>query len=259
MKNFNAKHITDECISWIKLYAHEANMKRAIIGISGGKDSYVAAALCCEAIGRENVIGVIMPNGIMKDWEDAEYVCNDLDIMHFTVDISSAYNGVIDAIEHGVNRANSNGRYLSVSANAAINIAPRIRMTTLYALGQTLGCRVCGTGNLSEKTVGYFTKWGDGACDFNPLGNMTSDEVIEVGRQMGLSERILSKTPNDGLSGQSDEEKLGISYKDINEYITNADEFRLSNPDVYENIKRLELKSWHKNSPIPYYRFSRTM
>lgn len=238
--NFDAKRNTEECIDWIKKYAEESRMKKAILGISGGKDSYVAAALCCKALGNENVIGVLMPNGEQKDIDDSIEVCKSLGIQMISVNIYDAYNDILESIYDN---------NIEVSKDAKINIAPRLRMTTLYAIGQTLHARVCGTGNLSESAVGYCTKWGDTACDFNPLAKFTSLEVIEIGKYLGLNERIICKAPSDGLCGMTDEEKLGISYENIHRFLREGSTDFETSARICEKMKASE----HKRCMPPHF------
>jgi NAD+ synthase len=208
-ENFNAEKISKDIINWIRDYFNaQPGAKGAIIGISGGKDSSVTAKLLVEALGKERVFGVLMPNGEQKDISDSLRVVDILGISYKTVNIEKAYKGILDGIGEE-----------ELSIDAKINIPPRLRMTTLYAIGATLYYRVCGTGNKSEGFVGYTTKWGDNAFDFNPIGDLTTEEVVAIGDYLGLPYELTHKTPTDGLSGQSDEEKLGFSYKQLNDYI----------------------------------------
>ena len=246
MKNFNPEKAVNECVKWMRKYAEENNMRKVVIGISGGKDSTVAAMLCCKALGKENVNGVLMPNNYQSDIADSHKVCDVLDINKYVVDISGAYNNVIKSIEQS----------LEISDMAKINIGPRIRMTTLYTIAQSIGARVCGTGNLSERTVGYCTKWGDTACDFNPLGGLTSLEVVAIGlylaQEFGIAESLIIKVPSDGLCGQTDEEKLGLTYQDIHNYINGYD----IDSDVHNKIQRLEHISKHKLIVPPIFEYT---
>ena len=241
--NFNAVEAADGCIEWIKEYARDSGMSKAIIGISGGKDSYVAAALCCKALGNENVIGVMMPNGIQSDIDDAVKTCKLLGIQNYTVNIKEAFNGVINSI------GNNN---ITVSDAAYINIAPRIRMNILYTLGQTLHARVCGTSNLSEVILGYCTKYGDTGCDFNPIRDFTSVEVVAIGDALGLDSNLVHKTPADGLTGKSDEENLGIRYIDVHKFARNTEE--IDNNTILK-IEQRKNAAKHKFSEIPYYKY----
>lgn len=239
-KDFNAKKECENIINWIKEYFEaQPNAKGAIIGISGGKDSLVAAKLLVEALGKESVFGVLMPNGEQKDIADSLRVVDILGINYKIVNIEKAYNGLLEAI------ADKN-----LSIDAKINIPPRIRMTTLYAIGTNINYRICGTGNKSEGFVGYTTKWGDNAFDFNPIGDLTTGEVVAVGDSLGLPYELVHKTPSDGLSGKSDEDKLGFSYDKINEYIENGS---CGDKEVDKKIKLKHEYNKHKRDlPVKY-------
>ncbi|HDK7157219.1 TPA: NAD(+) synthase [Clostridium botulinum] len=239
-KDFNAKKECENIINWIKEYFEsQPNAKGAIIGISGGKDSLVAAKLLVEALGKERVFGVLMPNGEQKDIADSLRVVDILGINYKIVNIEKAYNGLLEAI------ADKN-----LSIDAKINIPPRIRMTTLYAIGTNINYRICGTGNKSEGFVGYTTKWGDNAFDFNPIGDLTTGEVVAVGDSLGLPYELVHKTPSDGLSGKSDEDKLGFSYDQINEYIENGS---CGDKEVDKKIKLKHEYNKHKRDlPVKY-------
>lgn len=231
--NFNVAKETENIINWIK----SLNIKGAVVGISGGKDSTVVSALLVEALGIDNVYGVLMPNGVQKDIEDSKKVVEYLGIAHQIVNIGEAYRSLL------FNIGTSN-------YDARINIAPRLRMTTLYAIGQTLGYRVAGTGNASEAYIGYTTKWGDNACDFNPIAEYTSTEVVAIGIHLGLDKSLVLKTPSDGLSGMSDEEKLGVSYCEINAVIDCNEHSEISESS-YQKINKMHNYSRHKFEPIP--------
>lgn len=239
---FDIAKVTSDCVAWIKSYAERANMRKVVIGISGGKDSYIAAALCCKALGKENVIGIMMPNGEQKDISDSIEVCEDLGIKYHTVNIYDTYTGLVDSLYNSG---------IEVTKPSKINIAPRLRMATLYAIAQSIGARVCGTGNLSEITVGYCTKWGDMASDFNPLANLTSIEVVAIGDYLNLDKSLVHKTPADGLSGMTDEQNLGISYMDIHKYIRGED---IDNT-VRVLIESRKNMSRHKNLPVESFKF----
>ena len=243
----------EEIIQWIKDWfkKESGNAEGIVIGISGGKDSTIVAKLCVEAIGKEKVFGVLMPNGEQKDIEDSKRVCEILGIEYIIIDISASYKNLIDKIEW-FNKEGTDWRTsIKLSNDAIINIAPRIRMTTLYAIAQTKNYRVAGTGNATEKALGYFTKWGDGAHDFNPIGSLTCTEVIELGLELGLPEELVKKTPSDGLTGKSDEESFGFSYSEIDKVI-NGD---IEEGPVFEYVDSMFNKNEHKLNPIPTYGF----
>ena len=207
---FNALEIKNECVLWIKDF-FEKNGKgcNAIIGISGGKDSSVAAALCVEALGRDRVIGVLMPCGEQHDIDCSYKLVNHLKIKHYVVNVKAAIDGLLDSIPKDIN----------ITSQTKTNIPPRIRMATLYAVSQSLNGRVVNTCNLSEDWVGYSTRYGDAAGDFSPLSNLTVTEVKEIGRLLGIPDSLVDKTPIDGLCGKTDEENLGFSYDELDKYL----------------------------------------
>ncbi|MBE6781677.1 MAG: NAD(+) synthase [Ruminococcaceae bacterium] len=210
MYNFNAEKVKKDCIEWIKsFFAENGKDCNAVIGISGGKDSSVAAALCVEALGADRVIGVLMPCGVQHDIDAAYALVNHLGIRHFEVNVKDAVEGIKSALP----------KNLEITAQTVTNIPPRIRMTTLYAISQSLNGRVVNTCNLSEDWVGYSTRYGDAAGDFSPLCNLTVAEVKEIGSLLGLPENLVEKTPIDGLCGKTDEENLGFTYAVLDRYI----------------------------------------
>lgn len=235
---FDAKRVMDEIVEWLAEAKERTGAKGFVVGISGGKDSSVAAALLKRAVGAENVLGVLMPNGEQPDIADSEDLCRLLGIRSITANIAGAYNGVISAL----------GK--EPGSHTKTNIPPRIRMTILYAAAQDRGYLVCGTGNASEKHIGYFTKWGDGAFDLNPLGNLDTDEVIAVGEAAGLPERFTRKPPSDGLCGKTDEENIGFTYGDLNRYIKTGE---CENQETKEKIDRMHAASEHKRRPAPVF------
>ena len=207
---FNAKETKDRCVAWIREW-FEANGKgcNAVIGISGGKDSSIGAALCVEALGRDRVIGVLMPNGVQADISDSELLVSHLGIRSYTVNIRAAVEGVLSALP----------AEMPVSEQTRINLPPRIRMSTLYAISQSNNGRVANTCNLSENWVGYSTRYGDDAGDFSPLGMLTVREVLAVGAELDLPESLVLKVPSDGLCGKTDEDNLGFTYAMLDTYI----------------------------------------
>jgi NAD+ synthase len=239
-ENFNASKECENIINWIRDYfKNNPSAKGAIIGISGGKDSSIVAKLLVEALGKERVFGVLMPNGVQKDISDSLRVVDILGINHKIVNIEKAYNGLLEGIVED-----------DLSIDAKINIPPRLRMTTLYAIGSSMHYRVCGTGNKSEGFVGYTTKWGDNAFDFNPIGDLTTEEVIAMGDSLGLPHELVHKTPSDGLSGKSDEEKLGFTYKQINDYIEKGS---CGDMEIDEKIRLKHEYNTHKGELAPKY------
>ena len=207
---FNAEKVKNECVQWIRDF-FEKNGKdcNAVVGISGGKDSSIASALCVEALGKDRVIGVLMPQGVQHDIDKAYELVNHLGIKHYEVNIKDAVKGILDNLPED----------LEVSAQTVQNIPPRVRMTTLYALSQSVNGRVCNTCNLSEDWVGYSTRYGDSVGDFSPLSHLTVTEVKKIGHLLGLPADLVEKTPIDGLCGKTDEENLGFTYAELDIYI----------------------------------------
>ena len=201
-------NIKNQCVQWIKDFFEENGKGcNAVVGISGGKDSSVAAALCVEALGKERVIGVLMPCGEQHDIDKAYMLVNHLGIKYHVINIKDAVEGVIKNLD------------FPISEQTKQNLPPRIRMSTLYAVSQSFNGRVCNTCNLSEDWVGYSTRYGDAAGDFSPMSKLTVQEVKEIGRLLGLPDELVDKTPIDGLCGKTDEENLGFTYLELDTYI----------------------------------------
>ncbi|MDF2820124.1 MAG: synthetase [Clostridiales bacterium] len=208
---FDAKKVKDDVVEWIRNWFDE-NGKGclAIVGISGGKDSSVVAALCVEALGKDRVMGVLMPNGIQADINMAQELVDYLQIKHVVVNIESAYEALYGTIEKAIG---------TLSEQTQINMPARIRMVTLYGVSQSNNGRVANTCNLSEDWVGYATRYGDGAGDFSPLSQLTVTEVKAIGRVLGLPDLLVDKVPIDGLCGKTDEDNLGFTYDTLDQYI----------------------------------------
>lgn len=212
-----------QAVEWIRHYMKSTGGRKAVIGISGGKDSTVAAALCVEALGKENVIGVMMPNGVQADIKDSEKIIKHLGIDSLVVDIQYAYMNLVNQInEH------------HITSQAQINMPPRLRMTVLYGVSQNIGGRVVNTCNLSEDTTGYSSLYGDSAGDFSPLSRLTTEEIVGIGDALGLPYDLVHKTPSDGLCGLTDEDNLGFTYHEINELIRKG----VKGPHYDEIIKK---------------------
>ncbi len=232
---FNAEKIKNDCVEWIRDF-FEKNGKgcNAIVGISGGKDSSVVAALCVEALGRDRVIGVLMPSGIQHDIDMAYMLVNHLNIKHYEINVKDS----IDALKNSIP--------FELSQQSTTNIPPRIRMATLYAVAQSHNGRVANTCNLSEDWVGYSTRYGDAAGDFSPMSHLTVTEVKEIGRVLGLPDELVDKTPIDGLCGKTDEENLGFTYAELDRYIRegvieNEETKKLIDTKHKNNLFKLEL------------------
>ena len=236
----------ENAIKWIKHYVEKVGAKGLVIGNSGGKDSATVIAMTVKAIGKENVIAVSMPcHSISDDFEDAKLVADTFGVKFLKVDLSKAYNEMEEEIENSLDE--------KLSKEACINIKPRLRLTTLYGIAQSLGYLVIGTGNLCEAIVGYTTKWGDNSSDLNPIGNFTVDEVLEIGRVLGVPSKILEKAPNDGLGGKTDEEKMGIKYSQIAEMIEKGETEEQAKEEIIKRYK----SSKHKRELVPVYKFER--
>ncbi len=232
--------LKNSIIDWIKDYFNEnADADGAIIGLSGGKDSSVVSKLLVEALGKDKVFGVLMPNGVQKDMDDSLKLVEFLGIDYQIVNIQEAYNGIINAIGEE-----------SLSKQGKINISPRLRMTTLYAIASSKNYRVAGTGNKSEGFVGYTTKWGDNAHDFNPIASLNTEEVMSLGDALGLPPELAHKTPSDGISGLSDEDNLGFTYKQINTFMA---EGSTGDAELDKKISETNKRNLHKAQPIPFF------
>lgn len=249
---FEATKIKNEIVQWIKDWFQEnGNDCNAVIGISGGKDSSVVAALCVEALGKDRVIGVLMPNGKQNDIGYAYDLCSHLGIQYMLTNIQYAVDGVFEAIE--LNKLNPNTlRIQNISEQTKINLPPRIRMATLYAVSQSVNGRVACTDNLSESYIGYSTRWGDSVGDFSPIRDLTATEVKAIGYALGLPKELVDKTPADGLCNKTDEDNFGFTYDVLDEYIRTG---QIENIDVQKRIDAMHQRNTFKLKPIPKFNF----
>ncbi len=241
MSNFDVKKATNDCVQWIKDF-FEKNGKdcMAVVGISGGKDSSVVAALCVEALGKDRVIGVKMPCGEQKDIDYSNMLINHLGIRGYTMNIGDAVGEIRSQFPVGV----------KISDQTTTNLPARIRMATLYAISQSVNGRVANTCNLSEDWVGYATRYGDAAGDFSPLENLTVTEVKAIGRELGLPSELVDKTPTDGLCGKTDEDNLGFTYAELDAYIRDGIE---PSEEVKAKIDSMHEKNLFKLQPMPSF------
>jgi len=237
---FNAEKVKNECVQWIRDFFEENGKGcNAVVGISGGKDSSIVAALCVEALGKERVIGVLMPNGEQADIDMAKLLVSHLDIKHFIINIKDAVDGIKSSLP------------FEASAQTLVNIPPRIRMTTLYAVAQSNNGRVANTCNLSEDWVGYSTRYGDQAGDFSPCSFITVQEMKEIGRLLGLPDVLVDKVPIDGLCGKTDEDNLGFTYAVLDRYIRTGE---IDDPETKELIDRKHKANLFKLAYMPCFK-----
>ena len=239
MYQFNAEKVKNDCVQWIRDFFEENGRGcNAVIGISGGKDSSIVAALCAEALGKDRVIGVLMPNGEQADIDKAKLLVEHLGIRHYIVNIKDAVDGVTAAVP------------FELSEQSRTNLPPRIRMATLYAVSQSHNGRVANTCNLSEDWVGYSTRYGDSVGDFSPCSHLTVQEVKAIGRLLGLPSELVDKVPTDGLCGKTDEDNLGFTYAELDRYIR---EGIIEDADKKANIDRRHKNNLFKLQLMPSF------
>ena len=233
---FDVRNITENCIDWIRNWFDKNGPESpAVIGISGGKDSAVVAALCVRALGKDRVIGVQMPNGVQSDISDSDEIIKFLGIKSYCVNIENAYMAIANQLDlMGLND----------NSVANTNLPPRLRMTALYALSQRINGRVANTCNLSEDYIGWSTKWGDSCGDFSPISQLTCSEIIQIGEYLGIPDHLIHKAPSDGLCGKTDEEKFGFAYWVLDSYI------RGTIPPEANFGKEVDMIKEKHNSPV---------
>ena len=240
MYQFNAEKVKNECVQWIRdFFENNGKGCNAVVGISGGKDSSIVAALCVEALGRDRVIGVLMPNGEQADIDMAKLLVDTLGIKHFIVNIKDAVDGIINSIP------------FELSEQSRVNLPPRIRMSTLYAVSQSHNGRVANTCNLSEDWVGYSTRYGDSVGDFSPCSFITVQEMKQIGRLLGLPDVLVDKAPIDGLCGKTDEDNLGFTYAELDRYIRSG---LLDDMDKKARIDRMHVMNQFKLQLMPAFK-----
>lgn len=238
---FDAEKVKNECVEWIRDF-FEKNGKdcNAVVGISGGKDSSVVAALCVEALGKDRVIGVLMPCGEQADIDCSKKLVEHLGIKNYTINVFDAVEGIKTQV----------AKELELSNQSLVNLPPRIRMATLYAVSQSVNGRVANTCNLSEDWVGYSTRYGDAAGDFSPLSNLTVQEVKAIGALLGLPEDLVQKVPIDGLCGKTDEDNLGFTYATLDKYIR---EGVIEDEEIKAKIDRMHANNLFKLQLMPTF------
>ena len=238
---FDAVKVKNDCVQWLRNWFEENGKDCcAVVGISGGKDSSVVAALCCAALGKDRVIGVMMPNGVQSDIDDSIKLVDFLRIPNITINIAEGVNGILNNLKECI----------GISEQTRVNLPPRIRMATLYAISQSLNGRVVGTDNASEAYIGYSTRWGDNVADVMPILRFTSEEVVAIGDACGLPYELTHKTPSDGLCGKTDEDNFGFTYAVLNKYIRTG----ICEDDVIKaKIDDKHNKNLFKLQPIPTF------
>ncbi len=247
MVTFDAVAEKDNTVRWIRNFFEENGKDcNAVIGISGGKDSSVCAALCAEALGKNRVTGVLMPNGEQYDIDMALLLVKHLDIPYLTVNIKNSYDAAVESIK----KAEKQCIPFELSEQSLVNLAPRLRMTILYAVSQSINGRVANNCNKSEDWVGYSTRYGDMAGDFSPLSSFTVQEVKAIGRACGLPEALIEKVPSDGLCGKTDEDNLGFSYEVLDKYIRTG---QIESSESKVLIDRKHFANKFKLKPMPFY------
>ncbi len=229
---FNPEIVKNECVEWIRdFFNNNGKDCNAVVGISGGKDSSVAAALCVEALGKDRVIGVLMPQGEQHDIDKAYMLVDHLGIKRYEVNIKDAFDSVVAHLP----------KELDLTAQSRQNLPPRLRMTVLYAVSQSVNGRVCNTCNLSEDWVGYSTRYGDSVGDFSPLSTLTVTEIKQIGHLLGLPSELVEKVPIDGLCGKTDEENLGFTYAELDKYIRTGEIDNLETKEIIDKKHKMNL------------------
>ena len=245
---FNVEKVTEGAINWIRNWFEENGKEcNCLVAISGGKDSTICAKLCVEALGADRVIGVMMPCGVQRDISDSIRVCEYLGIKNYTINIEGAVNATLKQMEDAG---------IEITNQTRVNLPPRIRMSTLYAVSQSHNGRVSNNCNLSENICGFSTRYGDDAGDFSPLSNLTTVEIIQIGDYLDIPYDLVHKTPMDGLNTNengdyiTDEDILGVKYSDIHMYARTPFILEETNPSTFEAIRQKEIRNSFKLKPI---------
>ena len=247
---FPAKFHKDQLVIWIREWFDKNGPGcNAVIGISGGKDSSIAAALCVEALGADRVIGVLMPNGVQHDICDSVKLCEALGIRNVTIDIKPAVDAILKSIGAIYDPQCDGYVAMETTEQTKQNLPPRIRMSTLYAVSQSMNGRVVNTCNLSETMIGWETRWGDAVGDFAPFADLTATEVIEIGKLCNIPIELVVKKPADGLCGKTDEDAFGFTYYQLDQYLRTGK----TTATALKKIQKKESGSTFKRREIPKY------
>lgn len=248
--NFNPGKVSEAAIKWVREWFEKNGPDSyAVIGISGGKDSTTVAYLCTQALGRDRVFGVLMPDHEQSDIEVSKAVVDFLGIDHAIVNVGKT----TDAVKAGISCAeifSKSKREITKTPQMMTNIAPRVRMTTLYAISQTMNGRVSNNCNASENFVGYSTVFGDAAGDFSLLRKLTVAEIITMGEYLGIPDEFIHKAPSDGLTGKTDEDNFGFTYEDLDTYILTG---FCKSEELRERIEKRHNANLFKLNPMPVF------
>ena len=227
---FDAEKVKNDIVKWIReWFENNGPGCNGVVAVSGGKDSSVVAALLVEALGKDRVIGVMLPRGVQPDIDMSYLLVKHLGIKSYEINVGET----IDALEREMKNVMGED---AVSTQAIVNLPPRVRMAATYAVSQSINGRVANTCNLSEDWVGYATRYGDNAGDFSPLSRLTVQEVKAVGRVLGLPDVLVDKVPSDGLQAKTDEDNLGFTYAVLDRYIR---EGVIDDPETKKRIDHL--------------------
>lgn len=248
MYTFDAKKAADSCVKWIRdWFGENGKHCNAVVGISGGKDSTVVAALCAKALGPKHVMGVMLPNGEQPDINDSREIIDFLCINGIELNIQGAADAMIRRVKNLSIRSLYSGMRPELTKQATENLPPRLRMTALYLVAQSCNGRVSNNCNLSENWIGYSTIYGDTAGDFSPISSFTVSEVVGIGRELGIPEKFLVKPPADGLSGQTDEDKIGFTYAVLDRYLRMGE---IEDPKIKLKIDAMHERNRFKHEPM---------
>lgn len=257
MYTFDAEKATDECVKWIRdWFEKNGNNCNPVIGISGGKDSTVVAALCSKALGPEHVMGVMLPNGKQSDISDSRMIIDCLCINGIELNIKAAVEAMFNQVKNVNVRRIYTGMRPKLTRQAEENLPPRMRMAALYMVAQSCNGRVSNNCNLSENWIGYSTIYGDTAGDFSPISNFTVSEVIQIGRVLDIPEKFLVKAPSDGLCGKTDEEKIGFSYAVLDKYLRTGE---IDDMYVKGLIDAMHTKNSFKHKPMASFKWGEVL